>query len=426
MKKLKWWGLVALAAVGMGLAGCGGSNDSSSSASLRLANATLTHSSLDLLVNSSVAVSATATDTVSAYVSPSSGSNTLQLNDAGAGTALATSVPTLTAGLHYTLFAYESSGAVKTVVLNEDQAAPVSGTVLLRVYNVAGDAGKLDVYITDPSVDLANANSPISFTTGTVPASAGYSTYSPGTYRVRVTGYGNKSDLRLDMPAVTLTNQQVATVVLSPASGGVLLNGSTLIQQSTYSATRNTNVRVRLAAAVSGTGNTVAASAGTTVIDAGSVAPAFGYYTLVPASSALNITVNSASVAAPATALVAGSDMTLLVYGSPGSATATLLTDDNRLPTDATTVKMRLINGVNGNVGALTLTANSSPVGIGILPGAASTYVSLPSSLNAMSLILTSSLAGAYPANTSNVLNANTVYSVLATGDVSAPVMLIR
>jgi hypothetical protein len=201
------------------------------------------------------------------------------------------------------------------------------------------------------------------------------------------------------------------------------------MQQLDYTAFRNTNVRVRLAAAVSG-GATVAASAGSTTIDAGSVAPAFGYYALVPASSPLNINLTSSafsgSVGAPATALVAGSDMTLLVYGTPTTAVATLLTDDNRLPSDATTVKMRLINGVTGNVGALTLTANTSPVGIGVLPGTASSYVSVPSSLNAMNLTLTSSVAGTFPANTSSVLNANTVYSVLAGGDVAAPQLLIR
>ena len=45
------------------------------------------------------------------------------------------------------------------------------------------------------------------------------------------------------------------------------------------------------------------------------------------------ITVNGASVASPVTALAAGGDSTLLVYGAPGTATASLITDDNHLPT---------------------------------------------------------------------------------------------
>ncbi|MEP7295669.1 MAG: DUF4397 domain-containing protein [Burkholderiales bacterium] len=427
MKNLKWWGLVSAAAVSIALAACGGNgNSSSDSASLRVVNATLNHPSIDLFVNAAASVSATASDTVSAYVAPASGGNTLQVNDAGGGTALATIVPTLTGGNHYTLFAYESAGAVKTVVLNEDQVLPTAGSAYLRIYNVAADAGKLDVYITDPSTTLANASSPISLTTGTTPFSTGYALQGAGTWRVRVTGYGNKSDLRLDMPLV-LASQQVATVVLSPTSGGVLLNGSTLIQQSTYAATRNTNVRVRLAAAVSGSNSVVAASAGSAVIDAGSLAPAFGYYALVPASSTLNISVNGASVGAPATALAAGSDMTLLVYGPAASPAASLITDDNRPPSDTTTVKLRLINGITGSAGALTLTANTSLVAAGVAPGTASGYVAVLGSANPMNLSVTSSLApGNYFTNASNTLNSGSVYSVMMGGDASAPQMLIR
>lgn len=428
-KNLKAWGAAGWAAtlaLSLGLAGCGGSNnDSTSAAALRVVNATNSHPSLDLLVGSVVSASATATDTASAYVAPAAGSNLLQLNDAGAGTALSTTNPTLSASAHYTLFAYESGGSVKTTVLNEDQTAPAAGSAYLRVYNVADAAGKLDVYITDPATDLAAAGSPISLTAGTVPYSTAYALQGAGTWRVRVTGYGNKADLRLDMPLV-LASQQVATVVLSPSVGGVLLNGSTLIQQSTYSATRNTNVRLRLAAAVSGRA-TVAASAGSTVIDAGSVAPAFGYYTLVPAGSALNISVASASVGAPATPLVAGSDMTLLVYGDAASPTATLLTDDNRPPTDTTTIKMRLINGVTGAAGALTLTANNALVASRVAPGTASTPVAVLGSTNAMNLTVTSSNApGTFLSNTGTIFNSGGVYTVLVDGDASAPGMLIQ
>jgi Domain of unknown function (DUF4397) len=427
VKKLNWWGLVGLVAVGIALSGCGGNNNSSSSsASVRLVNGTLTHPSLDLVVNASPAITATASDTASAYVAPASGSTTLQVNDTTSGIALATILPTLTGGNHYTLFAYETAGAVKTVVLNEDTTTPAAGIAQVRIYNVASDAGKLDVYITDPALDLANAGSPTSLTTGVVPFSTQYVTQSPGTYRVRVTGYGNKSDLRLDMP-ITIAAQQIGTVLLSPASGGSLLNGSLLIQQATYAATRNTNVRVRLASAVAGAGTKVAASAGSTVIDAGSVAPAFGYYALVPASSALNITVNGASVGAPATPLVAGGDMTLFVYGSAAGPTASLLTDDSHLPSDLTTVKLRLINGVTGAVGALTLTANTSLVASGVAPGAASGYVSVLGSANPMNLSVTSSSApGTFYSNKDNTLNSGSVYTVMLGGDVAAPQLLIR
>ncbi len=428
MKQLSGWLVAGIAAMGAALAGCGGSGgDSAGNSSVRVANATLTHASLDLLVNSGTGVTATASDTVSSYITPSSGTVTLQLNDAGSATALTTTVPTLTGGNHYTLVAYESGGTVKTVVLNEDYTLPTSGTAQIRVFDTALDAGQLDVYITAPSVDLATVSAPTAtITTTSQNSSTAFYTFSPGTYRVRITAAGNKADLRADVPSVAVTSQQIATVVLTPASGGSLINGSTLIQQAGYAAARNTNTRVRLASAVSA-GATVAVSASNgTVIEPGTVSPAYGYYTLVPAASTLNISVNGNSVAAPATALTVGGDATLLVYGNAASPAANLLTDDNRLPTDSTRTKLRLINGITGSAGTVTLTANTAPVGINIAPGNASGYTTIPGSTNAINLTLSSSTNGIIKTDTSNTLSANTVYSVLAGGDVSAPQLLVR
>jgi len=411
-KILKRWALlIGAAAMGFALAGCGSGNDSSGSASVRLANATLTHASLDLLANSSTVSTATATDTIGNYVGVTSGVNIpLQVNASGSGTALATTVKSLTGGNHYALVAYESSGAVKTALISEDYAVPPANTAQLRIYNAAPEAGNLDVYITDPAADLSTG-SPITMTAGGATV-AGPTTYGPGTYRVRVTGAGNKADLRLDIPAVTLTNQQVGMIILTPASGGVLLNGATLIQQLTYTASRNTNVRVRLAGAVSG-GASVAALAGSTPIDAGSVAPSFSDYVLVPAASALNISVNGGSVGAPATPLVAGSDMTLLVYGSAASPVASLITDDNRTTGDTTSVKMRMINGITGSTGSLRLTVNTSLVASAVGPGVASSYATVPLIQNPVTLNLTSNTVGGPLLSPSVTLNPGSSYTVM-------------
>lgn len=428
--KFRLWVALGMASVIASVAGCGGSGSSTSgSPSLRVINATLTHPSIDLLVNSTVSISGTAKDAISAYVTPAAGSTAVQVNDAGSSTALVTVLPNLVAGNHYSLLVYESGGAVQTVLLTEDYATPTASTAQLRVYDAANDAGRLDVYITAPSVDLATLSSPTS--TLTAGSATDALTYSPGTYRIRVTGRGNVADLRLDIPAVTLANQQFATVVLTPASGGVLLDGAALIQQGTYSATRNTNARVRLVAAVSGNAtvaaNSTSSGASSVTIDAGSIAPSFGYYVLVPTTNTLNVTVNGASVGAPAGTLKAGSDSTLIVYGSPTNATATLIADDNRLPSDTTAVKLRLINGVTGNVGALTLTANSNLVGAGVAPGAASGYVSVTGSTTAMNLSLTSSLSpGIFYSDATNILSVRSVYTILAAGDAAKPQFLIR
>lgn len=409
-KTFKWWALIGAAAMSFGLAGCGGSDDSNSgSASVRIANATLTHASIDLLANSATVSTATTTDTIGSYVGVGAGVNLpLQVNDSGNGTSLATTIKTLSGGNHYALVAYESSGAVKTALISEDYPVPTANTAQLRVYNAAPEAGNLNVYITDPSADISTA-SPIQLTSGGA-VIAGPTTYAPGTYRVRVTSATSTADLRLDIPAVTLTNQQVAMIVLTPSAGGILLNGATLIQQSTYTATRNTNVRLRLAGAVS-VGATVSALAGTTPIDS-SVAPALGDYVLVPATSALNISVNGNSVGAPATALVPGGDMTLLVYGNAAAPVASLVTDDNRSTGDTTSVKMRLINGVTTSTGTMRLTANTALVASAVGPGVASSYSTVQIVQNPVTIGMTSSTSGT-PFSTSVTLTPGSSYTVM-------------
>lgn len=429
MTNFRWWQAIGLAAVTLStltLTACGGGS-SNSNASVRVANATITHPSLDLFVNGIASTTAIAADTVSAYTSPSSGSVTLQINDAGAGTALATTVPSLTGSNHYTLLTYEVGGAVRTAVLNEDFPTPVNGAAQFRIFDAATNAGRLDVYITDPAAPLNAGTSPTAtFSNTTSNSASALLTYSPGTYRVRVTGAGNQADLRADIPAVAITTGQVVTIALTPSAGGTLINGSTLIQQGAYTASRNTNARVRLAAAVSGGATVSAVASNGTVIDGGSASPTFGFYTLVPANSTFNISVNGASVAGPSAPLTAGSDSTLLVYGAPALPTTSLIIDDNSAPSDATTTRLRLINGVTGSTGTLTLTANTAPVGINVPSGSASTYVAVVGSTNPFNFVLSSSSNGTFPPINTNILNPNTTYTVFAGGDVSAPVLLIR
>jgi Domain of unknown function (DUF4397) len=419
LKIFKMWPLIGAAALGVMLSGCGG-NGSSDNSSVRIANATITHSSIDLIANGASAITGTSADMISAYVTPSSGTNIFQLNDTGSGTALATTSPTLTGGQHYTLLAYESGNAVKSAILNEDIAAPVAGSVQLRLYNVAVDAGKIDVYVTDPSVVLTASSSPtFTFAQSATALSSGFLTLSPGNYRVRITGGGNINDMRLDSGTtpIVLTNQEVATYAVTPAAGGLLLNGSLIVQQGAYSATRNANIRVRLATGVA-SGTTVTLSSGTTTVGQG-VAPSFTGYVLLPANSPLNVSSSTAGSIQISGTPAVGNDYTVLV--SSANATATLLLDDNRPPTDGT-VKMRFINGISGSVGLLSMSANGVTVGSNIAAGTASSYVSVASNTNATTLSLTQSLVGGvYAKNSDTVFSPNTSYTILIGGDFSNP-----
>ena len=57
---------------------------------------------------------------------------------------------------------------MRTAVIAEDNEPPASGTAILRVFNAATDAGSIDVYITDPAVDITTLASPtFTFTAST-------------------------------------------------------------------------------------------------------------------------------------------------------------------------------------------------------------------------------------------------------------------
>lgn len=423
-----WATCVAVTATAVLLQGCGGGSDSGGSGQLRFINATSSHPSLALMSSDAAFIGATALDAVSAYAGITAGATSLQVTDAGSSTALATTSPTVGKDQDNVLLAYESNGVVKTWFFAEADAAPATGTANLRVFDGAPDAGALDVYITAPGADLSSAAVTLSTSTGTAgaPTLSAYSAFTPGTYEVRVTASGNKSDLRLDIPSVTLADQQVATLALTPTRGGVLLNGGVLLQQGAYTATRNPNVRVRLAAGVAG-GVPVTASIGGVALTASATSPSVGTYVSVPlAGATLSVGFGSPAVPAsvPALAVLAGQDATLLATGTASAATVTVLIDDNHLPASTTTVKMRLVNGLSGAAPAATLTADFNVLASNVPAATASTY-GLVNASATMQIDVT-------PPVTTTPLFANanvpggSVYTLFMLGDATAPVPVFR
>jgi len=420
----------ALACAALLCACGGGGGGSSGNASVRLVNATSSHASLDLLANGATALTATAADNVSSYAGVAAGSPTLQVNDAATGTALGTIAPSVGQGAHYAVVAYESGGSLRTTVIAEDVAAPAAGSAELRVIDGATDAGAIDVYITDPAADISTLASPsFTFPSSSSLQTSAFLSFAPGTYRVRVTGSGNPADLRLDASGVVLTNQEVAALVLTPSVGGTLVNGGVLAEQAGYTAARNPNARVRLAAATTA-GAAVSASAASAPTATNVGAPSVTGYAIVPATAALNISVNGASVGAPAAALVAGSDNTLLVYGSAAAPTASLITDDNHLPATTSNLKLRLVNGLTVGAQPLSLDAAFAVVASNVAPGSASTY-SLVASSTALQLDVfgANSLTPVWSSTSLSTplsVPGNAVYTLFIFGDAAHATALLR
>jgi hypothetical protein len=418
-----WWAAAACILPLLYACGGGGDDDGGDGA-VRLVNATSDYASLDLYRSDTSIGTAVASDAAGDYVSLDSSTFTFNLKRTGSSTTSNTSNRSVSDGVSYTLLAYSTGEALKSVFLEESEDAPASGSAKLRVFNGSIEAGAVDVYVTAPDA-LLSASSPVSQALGSERVSS-YSQFGAGTYRIRVTGNGNKADLRLDIPSIALDDEQIATLVLTSTPGGVLVHGLMVNQKGAVSAQRNTSARVRLAASASANG-TVGATVNGTVLAAGFQSPTVGNYVLVPSGAAtFAVTINGSAVAAPATTFAAGSDNTLLVTGTAGEPSVAALTDDNRPPLNTANAKIRLVHGVSGLASPATLTADFIAVAVDVAPNSASTPVSITANTSAEIEVTSPGVTGSLFQRTDFNLQSGKVYTVFMLGDTTTPVGVPR
>jgi hypothetical protein len=403
---------------------CGGGGSDAGTGNVRVVNASDDYASLDVYSSTTLLTGAVATGTASAYSSVGAATYTLGLNAAGSSTTLTAADRAISKDTSFTLLAYSTSQALKSAIFTDNEGAPTAGTAKLRIFNASNEAGTLDVYVTAPSTALAS-------TAATTASLAGerlgsYSQFSAGTYRIRVTAAGDQTDLRLDLPAVALADQQIATLVLTTSSSGVLVHGLLINQGAAVTPQRNTSARVRLVAGAGGSG-TVTATANGTVLSSGLQSPAVGNYVLVNAGAlTLTTQLNGVALTTGASTLAAGSDNTLLVTSNGGTGTATLLTDNNRPAVIATNARLQLVHGIGSLASPITLTADYSAVASDVPTNTASPPANVvPSTTMRLEATSAGSVTSLYVA-TDVTLLAGKVYTLFMLGDVNAPVGVLR
>ena len=275
--------ITALAAAALLLAACGGGDDNDrTKAKLRLVNASSAYAEIDLFVEDTLRQGSVGYGNTASYVEVDPGEADSKITRSGSTTALLSFTPGIERNKHYTVLAYGAEGALRQMLVDDNVGEPDSGRALLRVVNAAPDAGKLDIYLTAADEPLASA----------VPVQAGAEygvangllTVDSTSWRLRVTAAGSKTDLRLDLPALVLESKQVATLVLTPARGGVLMNTLLLTQQAGIARQDTALARVRVAAGVADSG-AVSATVGGQVLMASVGSPAVGLYALLPAGT---------------------------------------------------------------------------------------------------------------------------------------------
>ncbi len=412
----RWMAALAITALAV-LAGCGGGTDRTK-AQVRLVNASTGYDRLELRVDDQLRQGSVPYGGSAGYVEAEPG-KTFTVGSPNSPTSLLSFTPSVSANKYYTLLTYGRAGALKQVLLDDNNGQPDTNRTFLRVINAAPDAGTLDVYVTASGDALATAV-PLQ-RAAAVDAVGSFLTINSGTWRLRVTAPDGKTaaDVRLDLAAVTLSSREVVTLVLVPGKGGVLVKALLLVQQAGIDERAATLARVRVATGLVNVGVTQAGNA--TPLLTATALPTVGNYAVLSAgATTFNVTVNNLAQPALAATLDPGADYTLVVHGTAAAPLRVVLEDDNLLPTDVSKAKVRLLNGVSGVDGGLSMSIDGLALPESALAGAATGYVLQNATTTGRIAVAASGVGGLYSA-ADQVFAAGANYTVFVLGPATGP-----
>jgi len=335
----------------------------------------------------------------------------------------------LAARTYKTYVSYGDIGSFGFLEILENQDPPDNGYTMVQIIDAAPDAGSVDVYLTDPAATLADSSPTFSAVAGGV-AGSGFLTITDGTYRLRVTGAGNQSDLRLDsLTGTSFGNQEILSIVLGGTRGGVLVNATVIPQQGTAIPITNPYARVRAVAGIPSGSNLSASLSGTTLLTSAGANTVSSYSLIQAGTAQLNLTLNNGALTPTSQTLNPGWDYTILVLNgsSVAGTTTTLLADDNRLPTSSTYSKISLVNAMASLGDPITLNVNYTPeanaVALGnssatsqVTAGTADTEIDTVDATTSTTLF----------SNIQATLTGNGVYELFMFGSAAAPVAALH
>jgi hypothetical protein len=425
--------LVLIGAATLALYACGGSGDEKGEdPKIRLLNLSAGYSSLDLMTNldsdedddDETQATDVSLESVSSYSTLDPDDYTVKVRRTGSGSVLRSFAgEELVEDTINTYVAYGDVGNFGALRIDDTLDAADAGDSKLSVANVSS-AGALDVYLTDATTDLDDTTPVLS----NVGASLSLLVADSGTFRLRVTASGDTADVRLDIPAFTLADKGVASMILTSTQGGMLANAIFLPQGGEPSRFANTKARLRGAVGLANGANASIQVGGQSVLSAATAGVIGSRYTLLDAGSVpVTLTVNGTAVPVANVNLTAGADYTLLVWSNANGPQTSLINDDNRLPAGGgTATKLRLLNGMSTLAAPITLSVEFSPVIEGTLPGQVSDDIELTAGTDRLFDIANTSTAQNVLTRGAITLQGNSVYTFFMTDNGATPIGVLR
>jgi hypothetical protein len=176
----------------------------------------------------------------SGYLRLTAGNRNVEFRDAATTTDQINANVAFAAQTGYTLLAVGkvSDSTMAALLKTDDNSAPSSGNIKLRVIHAAPDSANagdskcdtapcLDVYIVPPGTDITNLTPAIASLS--YQQASGYQNLAAGTYEVIMTDSTNPVKTRLIDQTYTLTAGQIRTLVTLDTADGAAMSGTPLV-----------------------------------------------------------------------------------------------------------------------------------------------------------------------------------------------------
>ncbi len=205
-------GFLALAFV-FSMSACGGGG---SATSLRVLAASPDQSAVNVLVDGATVGNSLAYQANTGYLSVHSGSRQFAIEAVGSTTNLLPNNATLSlgSGTETTVIMAGFASSLQGLVLTDDNTAPSSSTLNLRIVNASPNLGPFDVYVVTPGTPLTSTTPMVSnlqFTQAS--AYLNLPIGSSGNYEIYFTEVGVPTFTYLDTGPISFASEQNRTIV---------------------------------------------------------------------------------------------------------------------------------------------------------------------------------------------------------------------
>jgi hypothetical protein len=277
-----------------------------------------------------------------------SGTRDVQVRSSTSQSILSDKQISFASGVTSTLIVYGRRAGILTQLLPDDTTTIDSGQLRIRLVNLSGDSGAVDLYLTAAGQSIAT--SPVLVPSTGYGSASGSVEIAPASLAITITSAGTQDILFTSQPQTFAAGSYV-TIVVVPTLGGKLVNVSTINQTSGGTFLQNTNARVKAVNGIIGSTAVNYRLDGSAILV--NVPFAAGSSYITTGSGARTLTVENSATPGTAIAtlpvtLASARDYSALSIGSTAGAGLVTFLDDNSLPASGF-CKLRFVNGLSDN-----------------------------------------------------------------------------